>query len=61
MISLFLGDRFCKNLGLNPDQLKGCQTYIKAFMPPALEVMGELMTKGSPKLCAAWFDNICKA
>ena len=55
-----LGDAFCKSkdLGLNPDQVKACGTYIDAFMPAALKTLGDIAVVASERLCSAAF-NIC--
>lgn len=49
----FIGEGFCADpeLGLNEEQLSGCQTFIAAFMPPALQTVFGFLDENAALAC----------
>ena len=48
------GQAFCQDpaLGLSEEQVIGCQDFISAFMPAALQTFFRKMDENSDKICA---------
>ena len=47
-------------MGLTDDEVKTCQTYVSAFIPPALKEIFGLIDKFSPNVCHMTYDGICE-
>ena len=46
-------------MGLSDEQVKTCQTYVSAFLPPALKEIFGLIDKFSQNVCHMTYDGIC--
>ena len=60
--SYFLIDEaFCGNpdLGLSEEQVAGCQNFISAFMPPALQSLFGFLQNNVAEACTVVYDGIC--
>ena len=57
---LFTGEAFCQNpeLGLSEEQVAGCQSFVEAFMPPALQSLFGFLEANVEGACTTVYE-IC--
>ena len=61
VVSELQGEDFCTNPDNEIPDVAVCAENIAAFMPAAMDVIGEAIIENDNALCNAWYDGVCPA